>query len=66
MRMRAVEAQRLLEADGWFEVPSKGGHRQFKHATKPGKATIPFHRGDLSPVVIKGLERQTGLTLRKR
>jgi predicted RNA binding protein YcfA (HicA-like mRNA interferase family) len=46
-------------------VPASGGHRQYKHPTKPGRATIPFHRGDLSLVVIKGLERQTGLKLRR-
>ncbi len=64
--MRAIEARRILEADGWREVPSKGGHIQFRHPTKPGKATIPFHRGDLSLNVLKGLEAQTGLQLRRR
>lgn len=63
--MKALEAERLLKADGWYEVPASGGHRQYKHPTKPGRATIPFHRGDLSLVVIKGLERQTGLKLRR-
>ena len=63
--MKALEAERILKADGWYEVPASGGHRQYKHPTKPGRATIPFHRGDLSMIVIKGLERQTGLTLRR-
>ena len=30
------EAIKLIEADGWREVRTKGSHRQFKHPTKPG------------------------------
>ncbi|MGA7499566.1 MAG: type II toxin-antitoxin system HicA family toxin [Isosphaeraceae bacterium] len=35
--MKVSEVLRRLRADGWVRVKSKGGHRQFKHATKPGR-----------------------------
>ena len=31
---------RVLEDDGWYLVATKGSHRQFKHAAKPGRVTI--------------------------
>ena len=34
------EAIKLIEADGWREVTTKGSHRQFKHPTKVGRVTI--------------------------
>lgn len=38
--MRVREAIRLIEADGWRQVGSKGGHRQFKHPVKRGRVTV--------------------------
>jgi predicted RNA binding protein YcfA (HicA-like mRNA interferase family) len=52
-----------LQADGWREVASRGGHRQFKHPLKPGRVTVPFHRGDVSIKVVRSVERQAGLKL---
>ncbi|MDP3720436.1 MAG: type II toxin-antitoxin system HicA family toxin [Acidobacteriota bacterium] len=37
------EAIKLIEADGWREVATKGSHRQFKHPTKTGRVTIAGH-----------------------
>jgi predicted RNA binding protein YcfA (HicA-like mRNA interferase family) len=34
------DAIKLIEADGWREVTTKGSHRQFKHPTKAGRVTI--------------------------
>ena len=31
---------RLLEDDGWYQVATRGSHRQFKHPTKPGRVTV--------------------------
>jgi predicted RNA binding protein YcfA (HicA-like mRNA interferase family) len=31
---------KLLENDGWYLARTKGGHRQFKHASKPGVVTV--------------------------
>jgi predicted RNA binding protein YcfA (HicA-like mRNA interferase family) len=38
--MTVREVLRRLQADGWVRVKSKGGHRQFKHPTKPGRVTV--------------------------
>ena len=35
--MRAIA---LLESDGWFQVRTRGSHRQFHHRTKPGTVTV--------------------------
>lgn len=66
MRMNAREVIRLLQAAGWREVRAKGSHRQFQHPEKPGTATIPVHGSkDLATVVLRSIERQTGVRLRK-
>ena len=41
------EMERIILADGWFEVAQRGSHRHYKHPTKEGKVTIPFHSKDL-------------------
>ena len=33
---------RLITNDGWYFVRQTGGHRQFKHHTKPGIVTVPY------------------------
>ena len=38
MKVREVIA--VLESDGWFVVRTRGSHRQFRHATKPGTVTV--------------------------
>ncbi len=53
-----------IEADGWYKVAQKGSHMQFKHPTKPGKATVPHPKKDLPPGTLKSIERQTGVKLR--
>ena len=55
---------RLIEADGWYEVGQKGSHKQFKHPTKPGKATVPHPERALPVGTLKSIERQTGVRLR--
>ena len=49
--MKARDVIKRLEADGWYRVPSKGGHRQFKHPTKRGRVTVA---GKLSKDVPRG------------
>ena len=39
-RMKVREVIKRLEADGWYRVRSKSGHRQFKHAVKKGRVTV--------------------------
>ncbi len=38
--MKVRDVIRRLEADGWYRVRAKGGHRQFKHASKKGRVTV--------------------------
>ncbi len=38
--MKVREVIKRLEADGWYRVLSKSGHRQFKHAAKKGRVTV--------------------------
>lgn len=52
--MKASEIITLLKKDGWFEIAQKGSHKQFKHNTKKGRVTVPYHSNvDLSIAVIK-------------
>ena len=55
---------RRIEAGGWYRVAQKGSHVQFKHPTKPGKATVPHPKKDLPIGTLKSIERQTGVRLR--
>jgi len=58
----AREAIRMVEADGWYRVPATGGHLQFKHATKPGRVTIPGKPGkEIPPGTLNSIKRQAGL-----
>lgn len=41
--MKVRELVRLLEEDGWQTVRQTGGHRIYRHPTKPGQLTVPFH-----------------------
>ncbi len=62
--MKPREVQRRLEADGWRELPGgKTSHKQFKHPEMPGKVTVPFHPGDINPVTLKNIEKQSGVSL---
>ncbi len=59
--MKPQEAEKKIAADGWYKVGQKGSHRQYKHPTKPGKVTIPFHGKDLNLDTVKSIMRQAGL-----
>jgi predicted RNA binding protein YcfA (HicA-like mRNA interferase family) len=60
--MKVRDAIRLLVNDGWMQVSQKGSHRQFKHAAKPGKVTVPGQVSDDLPVgTLKSILRQAGL-----
>jgi predicted RNA binding protein YcfA (HicA-like mRNA interferase family) len=52
----------LIEADGWFEVRTKGSHRQFRHPTKPGTVTVAGKPNvDLPPGTLNSVLKQAGL-----
>jgi predicted RNA binding protein YcfA (HicA-like mRNA interferase family) len=53
---------RLIEADGWVHVRTRGSHRQYNHATKPGVVTIPGKpNDDLAPGTLNSILKQAGL-----
>jgi len=41
--MKVRDVIRMIEADGWYLVATRGSHRQYKHAVKPGRVTIAGH-----------------------
>jgi predicted RNA binding protein YcfA (HicA-like mRNA interferase family) len=44
--MKVREVVKLLEADGWYHLNTKGDHRQYKHPVKRGRVTVAGHPGD--------------------
>jgi len=51
---------KLLD-DGWYLHATRGSHRQFKHATKPGRVTVPGKPGDdLAPGTLNSIFKQAG------
>ena len=44
--MKVRDIIKLIEADGWYQVDTKGSHRQYRHPTKTCRVTIAGHHGD--------------------
>lgn len=61
MPKTAKEMEKIILKDGWKYVGSDGSHRHYKHPTKPGKVTIPFHSGDLGIKTENSIRKQAGL-----
>ena len=60
--MKVREAIRLIEAEGWYLVRTKGSHRQFRHPTRLGLVTVPGHpNDDLAPGTTISILKQAGL-----
>ena len=59
--MRARELEKILLEDGWYFKNQKGSHRQYKHPSKPGKVTIPFHTRDVDKGTADSILKQAGL-----
>jgi predicted RNA binding protein YcfA (HicA-like mRNA interferase family) len=60
--MKVRDIIKLIEADGWYRVSAKSGHRQYKYPTKPGRVTIagqPSH--DLTPGTLNSILEQAQL-----
>jgi predicted RNA binding protein YcfA (HicA-like mRNA interferase family) len=59
--MKVSEVLQRLRDDGWILVRTKGSHRQFKHATKPGRVTVagkPSHT--IPPGTLASIFKQAG------
>ena len=60
--MKVRDVIKLIEADGWYHVRTRGSHRQFKHPTKPGKVTVAGKPSlDLPPGTLNSIMKQSGL-----
>jgi predicted RNA binding protein YcfA (HicA-like mRNA interferase family) len=63
--MKVREVMRVLHKDGWFEVGSRGSHRQLRHHHKPGRVTVPGKpNDDLAPGTFNSILKQAGLKRR--
>lgn len=60
--MKVRDIIKLIEADGWYLVATRGSHRQYKHPTKPGRVTIAGQLGhDLAPGTLNSVLKQAQL-----
>jgi len=60
--MKVRQVLKLLTADGWYRVKARGGHRQFKHPTKPGRVTVSGKLShDLPPGTLNSILKQASL-----
>lgn len=60
--MKVREVIKVIEKDGWYLVATRGSHRQYKHASKPGRVTIAGQPGDdLAPGTLNSILKQASL-----
>ena len=59
--MKFREIEKILLDAGWHLKAVKGSHYQYIHRTRPGKITIPNHRGDLDMRTVNTILKQAGL-----
>jgi predicted RNA binding protein YcfA (HicA-like mRNA interferase family) len=61
--MKVPDILRLIHDDGWRQVDQRRSHRQFKHPTKPGPATVAGHPAEeMDEGTRKSILRQAGLS----
>lgn len=62
MPRKIGEIIKLVEADGWYLVRTRGSHRQYRHPAKPGTTTIAGKPSDtLHPRTEKSILNQAGI-----
>ena len=60
--MKIRDIIRMIEAEGWYLVETKGSHRQYKHPKIPGRVTIAGHlNDDLGPGTLNSILKQAKL-----
>jgi predicted RNA binding protein YcfA (HicA-like mRNA interferase family) len=60
--MKVAAVMRVLERDGWELFRTRGSHRHYRHAERPGKVTIPGKPSDtLHPKTLASIFRQAGI-----
>jgi len=62
LNVKVRDIIKLIEADGWYLIATKGSHRQYKHPDKPGRVTIAGHPNhDLAPGTQNSIFKQAQL-----
>jgi len=65
--MKVRDIIKMIEANGWYLVATKGSHRQYKHPTKLGRVTIAGHPcDDLAPGTLNSILKQAQLKGRRK
>jgi predicted RNA binding protein YcfA (HicA-like mRNA interferase family) len=65
--LKVHEVIKMIEADGWYLVATKGSHRQYKHPTKKGRVSIAGHPNhDLAPGTLDSVLKQAQLKEKER
>jgi len=60
--MKVRDVIKIIEADGWYLVRTRGSHRQFRHRVKPGHVTVSGKGGVDVPIgTLKNILKQAGL-----
>jgi predicted RNA binding protein YcfA (HicA-like mRNA interferase family) len=59
--MKVRDAIKMLKREGWVLKETRGSHRQFVHAIRPGKVTVAGHPSDeLPPGTWSSIQKQAG------
>ncbi|HDL15656.1 MAG TPA: addiction module toxin, HicA family [Euryarchaeota archaeon] len=60
--MKIRDVIKLIEKDGWYQVRTRGSHRQYKHPIKKGLVTISGNlNGDIAKGTLNSILKQVGL-----
>lgn len=60
-KYKVKDVIKMLEADGWYLVATKGSHRQFKHPTRKGKVTVNGKKNDvMNQFLLNSIFKQAG------
>jgi len=60
--MKVSEVLKMIQNDGWFQVATRGSHRQSKHSMKAGRVTVSGKPSDdLAQGTLNSILKQAGL-----
>ncbi len=65
-RLPALTPKKVIKAlqrDGFYLHHITGSHQFFKHPTKPGLVTVPYHNKDLKRKTLASIIQQAGFTV---
>lgn len=66
MQYSSREVIKIIESDGWYEVACVGSHHHFKHATKPGRVTVPHPKRKLPIGTVRNIFKQAGINFKEK